>query len=172
LADQGLTVVVPLRQEVLDGSLACASCAAPKESLFEAVVDAVMREVHAKLVGEVASLADPMQALERGIRVFLKVCSDPKLQRILLIDAPAVPGWPKWREIDARCGICLLRQALGAAMKAGMLRHQIVDMLAHVLLGALTEAAMVIARSPTAAKSRKAAERALASVIAGWWLSD
>jgi hypothetical protein len=74
--------------------------------------------------------------------------------------------------IDARCGICLLRQALGAAMKAGMLRHQIVDMLAHVLLGALTEAAMVIARSPTAAKSRKAAERALASVIAGWWLSD
>jgi hypothetical protein len=111
LADQGLTVVVPLRQEVLDGSLACASCAAPKESLFEAVVDAVMREVHAKLVGEVASLADPMQALERGIRVFLKVCSDPKLQRILLIDAPAVPGWPKWRD---RCALRNMSAQAGA----------------------------------------------------------
>jgi hypothetical protein len=48
-----------------------------------------MQEVHAKLVGEVASPADPMQALQRGIRVFLKLCSDPKLQQILLI----IAGW-------------------------------------------------------------------------------
>lgn len=41
-------------------------------------------------------------------------------------------------------------------------------MLAHVLLGALTEAAMVIAQSQNPSKSRKAAERAIASVIAGW----
>ena len=45
-------------------------------------------------------------------------------------------------------------------------------MLAHVLLGALTEAAMVVARSPNPAKSRKAAERAIASVISGWKRAD
>jgi Tetracyclin repressor-like, C-terminal domain len=85
---------------------------------------------------------------------------------------PAVLGWPKWREMDARYGMDLLRQALGAVMKAGMLRHKKFDMLAHVPFGTLTEAAMVIARSPTAAKSREAAEQALASVIAGRRLSD
>jgi AcrR family transcriptional regulator len=72
-----------------------------KEGVFEAVVDTVMQEVHAKLVTEMAALSDPLQALERGIGVFLEVCSEPSVQRILLVDAPAVLGWPKWRDMDA-----------------------------------------------------------------------
>ena len=142
-----------------------------KEGLFEAVVDTVMRELHAKLAREAAALSDPLQALERGIGVFLRVCSEPSVQRILLVDAPAVLGWPKWRAMDARYGLGLLKQALSAAMQAGLLQLQDVDVLAHILLGALTEAAMVIARSHSPSKSRKAAERALASVIAGWRLN-
>ncbi len=139
-----------------------------KDGLFEAVVDTVMQEVHAKLAREAAAVPDPLQALERGISVFLRVCSEPGVQRILLVDAPAVLGWPKWREMDARYGLGLLKQALAAAMKAGLLQQQDVDVLAHLLLGALTEAAMVIARSHNPSKSRKAAERALTSVIEGW----
>ena len=143
-----------------------------KEGLFEAIVDSVMREVHAKLAAEAAGQSDPLQALEHGIGVFLKVCTEPNVQRILLVDAPAVLGWPKWREMDARYGFGLVKQALAGAMKAGLLRRQDVDVLAHVLLGALTEAAMVIARSQDPAKSRKAAERAFASIIAGWKRPD
>jgi hypothetical protein len=70
--------------------------------------------------------------------------------------------------MDARYGLGVVKQALSGAMQAGSLRHQDVDILAHVFLGALTEAAMVIARSPSPSKSRKAAERAIGSVIAGW----
>jgi hypothetical protein len=112
------------------------------------------------------------QGLEHGIGVFLKVCTEPNVQRILLVDAPAVLGWPKWREMDARYGFGLVKQALAGAMKAGLLRRQDVDVLAHVLLGALTEAAMVIARSQDPATSRRAAERAFASIIAGWKRAD
>jgi hypothetical protein len=100
------------------------------------------------------------------------VCTEPDVQRILLIDAPAVLGWPKWREMDARYGFGLVKQALARAIKAGLLRRQDVNVLAHVLLGALTEAAMVIARSQDPSKSRKAAERAFASIIAGWKRPD
>jgi hypothetical protein len=64
--------------------------------------------------------------------------------------------------MDARYGLGVVKQALSGAMQAGSLRHQDVDILA------LTEAAMVIARSPSPSKSRKAAERAIGSVIAGW----
>src|ERR1700722_13888680 len=76
-----------------------------KEGVFEAVVDTVMQEVHAKLVTETAALSDPLQALERGIGVFLEVCSEPSVQRILLVDAPAVLGWTKWRGVGAGGGV-------------------------------------------------------------------
>jgi AcrR family transcriptional regulator len=143
-----------------------------KEGLFEAVVDGVMQELHAKLVAAAAGCPDPLEALNRGIAVFLKVCAEPKVQRILLIDAPAVLGWPKWREMDAKYGLGLVKQALSGAMRAGLLRHLDAGLLAHVLLGALTESAMVIARSQSPIKTRKDAEQVLASVIAGWRLSN
>jgi AcrR family transcriptional regulator len=139
-----------------------------KEVLFETVVERVMQDVHAKLAADAAAEPDPLQGLYRGIHAFLKICTQPSVQRILLIDAPAVLGWPKWREMDARYGLGLLRSALSSAMKAGLLRTQDADVLAHLLLGALTEAAMMIARSKSPAKSRKAAEHALASMLSGW----
>lgn len=139
-----------------------------KEGLFAAVVETVMRELHAELARETAALTDPLLALERGIGVFLKACSEPSVQRILLIDAPAVLGWQKWREMDAKYGLGLVKQALSAAMAMELLQRREVDVLAHLLLGSLTEAAMVIARSPNPAKTRKSAERALSSIIEAW----
>src|SRR5215510_15807667 len=38
-----------------------------KEGLFEAVVDTLMREVHAKLAKAASGASDPLQAIERGI---------------------------------------------------------------------------------------------------------
>jgi len=90
------------------------------------------------------------------------------VQGILLVDAPAVLGWPKWREMDAKYGFGLLKHALAGAMQAGLVRKQNVDVLTHILLGALTETAMVVARSDNPAKARGEAERALTSMLAGW----
>jgi AcrR family transcriptional regulator len=136
-----------------------------KEGLFAVVVESAMRELHTELVRETADMTDPLLALERGVGVFLKACSEPAVQRILLVDAPAVLGWQKWREMDAKYGLGLVKQALSAAMQAGLLAQRDVDVLAHLLLGSLTEAAMVVARSPTPSKARKTAERSLVAVI-------
>jgi AcrR family transcriptional regulator len=136
-----------------------------KEGLFAAVVESAMRELHTELVRETADMTDPLLALERGVGVFLKACSEPAVQRILLVDAPAVLGWQKWREMDAKYGLGLVKQALSAAMQAGLLARRDVDVVAHLLLGSLTEAAMVVARSPTPSKARKTAERSLVAVI-------
>ncbi|RTL71152.1 MAG: TetR/AcrR family transcriptional regulator [Hyphomicrobiales bacterium] len=139
-----------------------------KDGLFEAVVDTVMGEVHARLAASAESARDPMEALRKGIAVFLSVCTEPATQRILLIDAPAVLGWTKWREMDAKYGFGLLKQAIGGAMKARLIDKQDVDLLAHILLGALTEAAMLVARSSDQAAVRSQAEHALASMLQGW----
>src|SRR5215813_7646876 len=143
-----------------------------KEGLFEAVVEGMMQEVHAKLEEGAAEASHPLRAIELGIATFLKVCAEPNIQRILLVDAPAVLGWPKWREMDAKYGFGLLKQALAGAMQAGFIRKQNVDGLTHILLGALTETAMVVARSADTAKARGEAERALASMLAGWRASQ
>ena len=138
-----------------------------KEGLFAAVVETVMGELHGQLAREAAGQGDPLKALQLGVIVFLKACSEPSLQQILLVDAPAVLGWQRWRELDAKYGLGLLKQALTSAAAAGSLRGGDVDVSAHLLLGAITEAAMLIARAPNPARARKTAERALMAVIEG-----
>ncbi len=85
--------------------------------------------------------------LQAGAEGFLDACLDPALQRIALIDAPSVLGWETWRSIDAQHGFGLLRAGLQAAMDAGELEPQPVAPLAHLLLAALMEAALVITRA-------------------------
>jgi len=139
-----------------------------KDGLFEAVVDGAMREAQEKIAVQAAAARDPLRALQLGIAAFLMLSTEPDFQRILLIDAPAVLGWEKWREMDSRHGFGLMRGALAAAVKAGLLREHDPDMLAHLLQGAVIEAAMVIARAGDAVRARKAAEQAIGAMIDGW----
>lgn len=136
-----------------------------KKGLFEAVVETLMSELHARLGREAAGQEDPLKALQHGVGVFLKASAEPSVHQILLVDAPAVLGWQRWRELDAKYGLGLLKRALSAAMTMGLLRPTDVDVSAHLLLGAITEAAMLIARAPHPAKARKAAELALTAII-------
>jgi hypothetical protein len=72
----------------------------------------------------------------------------------VLIEAPAVLGWERWRAIGLRYGMGLVRGLLEHAMAVGRLRRQPVTPLAHVLIGALDEAAMYVARAADPAQAR------------------
>ena len=74
-------------------------------------------------------------------------CAEPGFQQIVLHDAPAVLGWERWREIAAANGLGLIEASLIAAIEAGEIRPLPVKPTAHLLLGALDEAAMLIGRS-------------------------
>ena len=50
-----------------------------------------------------------MDALRSGTEMFLDACLEPEVQRIVLLDAPAVLGWERWREIAADHGLGLSR---------------------------------------------------------------
>jgi AcrR family transcriptional regulator len=90
---------------------------------------------------------DPLDALRAGCRAFLTACLDPTFRRIALVEAPAGLGWDEWREIDARYGFGLLLAGVAAAMDGGRLRRMPVEHVAHLLLAALSEAALLIGRS-------------------------
>jgi hypothetical protein len=65
-----------------------------------------------------------------------------------------VLGLEAWREIEAKYGLALVRAGLQLVMEAGLIAEQPLDPLAHLLLGALGEAGLVIARAedPKAAR--------------------
>src|SRR5215469_8230060 len=109
--------------------------------------------------GAVGSAADPVGALRVGARLFLDACAEPEVERIILLDAPAVLGWEAWRDLAGRYGLGLIQIALQTAMDAGAIVPQPVVPLAHVLIGALSECALYVAgaEDPAAAREQCAA---------------
>ena len=97
----------------------------------------------------------PLEAMRAGAEMFLEACTVPEVQQIVLLDGPSVLGWDRWREIGAEHGLGLIEATLQAAIDAGAIAEQPVRPLAHVLMGALDEAAMLVARAedPEAARA-------------------
>lgn len=116
------------------------------------LLDAVYARIEAESTERVArvvlgsELDSPLDAMKAGIEAFLDECAKPELRQIALHDAPAVLGWERWREIGAVNGLGLIEASLAAAIEAGELRDMPVKPTAHLLLGALDEAAMLLAR--------------------------
>jgi len=120
---------------------------ADKRELFAAVFEQVEAEVTQRTArAAVASGAtDPLAVLRVGALGWLEACSEPEVQRIVLLDGPAVLGWAAWREIGMRYALGLVENELQEAVDAGSLAPQPVSALAHVLMGALDEAALYVA---------------------------
>jgi AcrR family transcriptional regulator len=126
-----------------------------KEDLFRAVLVQVSAETAQRVIQAALATDDPWEELVAGADAFLDAAMTPEVQRIMLVDGPSVLGWDVWRAADADYALGMLEQALQHAIDAGRIVQQPVKALAHVLLGALDEAAMVIARAddPPAARA-------------------
>jgi len=126
-----------------------------KEELFRAALVQISAETVQRVAQAATSTEDPWEALVLGSEAFLDACATPEVQRIMLVDGPSVLGWDVWRAIDADYGLGLLEAALQRAMDAGRLLPAPTNAVAHVLAGALDEAAMVVARAedPLAARA-------------------
>jgi AcrR family transcriptional regulator len=130
-----------------------------KTALFEAVLERVEADIAHSVVTASRGIADPIEALRAGCNAWFDLAREPAVRQIVLVDAPSVVGWTKWREIDARHGFGLMKAALKNAAKAGRLgpelaSPELIEMLAHMLLASVLEIALIIARSddPVTAK--------------------
>jgi AcrR family transcriptional regulator len=130
-----------------------------KEALFERVLDGVQAELAATPPPPSARrLTDPRDLIADAVLRYLLAASEPAVRRILLVDGPAVIGWRKWREIDDRYFGAGTRAAVAAVLGAGAKPGEI-EALAHLVLGAVMEAALVCA----AADDPRSAARAMAA---------
>lgn len=117
-----------------------------KHDLFETVLQAVSSEIAFEVQSAVAADVDLLETMLAAVRRFFALCAEPGLCQILLKDGPAVLGWERWREIDEENFGGLVRATLSRGMDAGILIRQPVDPLAHLLIGAISEAALNCAR--------------------------
>jgi AcrR family transcriptional regulator len=134
---------------------------ASKEALFEAVLEAAEAEISTATIAASRGVADPVEALRVGCETFMELAQAGPVRQIVLIDAPTALGWQKWREIEARHGLGLLKAGLNAVAKRGQLRPELVDTFAHILLAALIEVAMMIARADDPAAALRSGRTAL-----------
>ena len=118
---------------------------AGKDELFRVVFETVEARFIERLVERAATAGDPWEQFCDGCLAFLDLSLDPSVRRILLIDGPAVLGWATWRQIDSQFGFGLLRDALSGFMDSGVVERQPPDALAHLLIGAINEAALATA---------------------------
>ena len=120
---------------------------ASKEALFEAVAEDVETSIGAQTADAATALERPVEALRAGFAAWIRLAGDPVVNRILLIDGPSVLGWERWRAMEERHALGLIRAVLQIIADQGRLRPELVGALAHVLLASVNEVALLVARS-------------------------
>jgi AcrR family transcriptional regulator len=139
-----------------------------KRDLFRAVVVSLEEQVIARVALEATTgAATAGDVLRKVVGAWLDVCEDPIVNRVLLLDAPGVLGWEEWRAIGEQFGLGTAMALLGQAMDEGSIARQPVRPLAHVVIGALDEAALYVARAEDRATARTEMDAVLARLIDG-----
>jgi AcrR family transcriptional regulator len=139
-----------------------------KLDLFRAVFEASERRAIAQFAAVAGGASTPFEALVEGSRAYLRLAeSDEEMRRIGLGQSRAVLGWEGWREAAGELGIGLVRATVGAAIEAGELRDYDLETTAHVLLGALIEAAMLVATDEDRGAARARCEAVVVDLLNG-----
>ncbi|HEY1652642.1 MAG TPA: TetR/AcrR family transcriptional regulator [Acidimicrobiales bacterium] len=138
-----------------------------KTELFRATFEAVEDELTAKIL-EVATAGgetDPRRILEVGFNAFLDQCRNPEVQRIVMLEGPTVLGWDAWHELDERYAFGGTKAVLAVAAEMGRIDPAAVDPLAHLLVGAIMQAGMVVARADDAETAKRAMADSFARLV-------
>ena len=138
-----------------------------KQDLFSAVFDLEEQKLAQTAAEAALTQSNAWDAMLAGCNAFLDACLDPAVQRIVLIDALAVLGWERWREIDTQYNLRLVTGALQAAMDQGIIAPGPIDSLAHLLIGAITEGAIYIAHADDQPAARREVGENVVQLLSG-----
>lgn len=144
---------------------------ADKEALFEEVFDRADQVVSARVRSAAAAAAqqgkDAWSVFLAGWDAALDTAVDAPLQRIRVVDAPAVLGWQKWQERNARYTLANIEAGLVTLLEQGVLAPQPISPLAVLLMGLSNQAVAAIAGAPNPVRARRDIGAALRRLLDG-----
>ena len=138
---------------------------ASKEALFEAVAEDVEISVGEQTLAAAGGSDGPVAALRAGFLAWIRLAGDPVVRRILLIDAPSVLGWERWRSMEERHALGLIRAVLQVIAEEGKLQQELVGTLAHVLLASVNDVALLVARAEDQEEAMRAGTDAIDELL-------
>ena len=138
---------------------------AGKDVLFLAVLEAVGARISEQTAVALQDARDPVDVLRIGGVQWLRQAGDPVVRQIMLIDAPAVLGWQRWRQMDEQSTLGVIRTSIAYGADAGAVDQRHVDVFAHIVLAAANEVAMMIALAGDSGAALSDAESALAAFL-------
>jgi AcrR family transcriptional regulator len=138
-----------------------------KTALFTTIVEDIEAGVSAAAIERMAAVSDPIDALLAGNAVVFDLCLDPVVLRLSFVEAPAVLGWARWRELCERNSLGVLTDCLKRAMDLGRVERRPVAPVAHLLHAALVELILLMANSPNPLRARRECEREMRRLVEG-----
>ncbi len=117
-----------------------------KRGLLAAVVDQIDSEMAARAQEVGARIADDWQGMLAEGAAYIEMALEPEVQRIVLLDGPAVLGDPSQWPSQSRC-LQVTKQAVERLMDQGLFKPVDAEAAARLLSGAALNAALWIAAS-------------------------
>jgi len=114
-----------------------------------------------------ASGSDAWTGIVAAIDAFLDTISDPVYQRLCWVEGPSALGFEEWWSCGERYEIEVIRRLLQRAADAGVLAVDDLDMLAHVLFGAVSAGVLGMVRSHEPTIERQRFRTVMLAVMAG-----
>lgn len=136
-----------------------------KTALFEAV----FVQAHTDLMTTAAQAATDakgsLDELALGFDAFLDGVLQPDVQRVLVLDGPAVLGLARYTELDEQYAYAVIVGSLKKAAEDGAVEIDDPETATRLLLGALTRGAMLIANSPDPVQTRHAVAKSMRALL-------
>jgi AcrR family transcriptional regulator len=98
-----------------------------KEALFLAVMEDAGARATQPTVEAMGAAPDSLAALRIACLAWVRLACDPVVRQIMLIDAPAVLGWERWRELDEHGALGIVRDLLADVAQDGRIEMGDVD---------------------------------------------
>jgi AcrR family transcriptional regulator len=136
-----------------------------KTALFEAVFVQAHMELMTSATEAAMGAEDGLDELALGFDAFLDGVLQPDVQRIVVLDGPAVLGLARYTELDEQYAYAVIVGSLKEAAHAGAVDIDDPETATRLLLGALTRGAMLIANSPDPVKTRHAVAKSMRALL-------
>jgi AcrR family transcriptional regulator len=138
-----------------------------KRELFLAVLERQQEHSVGSVTLAGASASDAWTGIVAAIDAFLDTISDPVYQRLCWVEGPTALGFEEWWSCGERYEIEVIRRLLQRAADAGVLAVDDLDMLAHVLFGAVSAGVLGMVRSHEPTIERQRFRTVMLAVMAG-----
>jgi AcrR family transcriptional regulator len=126
-----------------------------KEELFRSVYLEVEGEAQSRTGAAIDPEAPPVDQIIQAMHGYLDATLDPEVQRITLVDAPAVLGLEPEGPAEAHAGFVAVREFVADGIRSGALRRLDAGAVAHLIRGSLLQAGLFVAHAADAAEARR-----------------